>query len=203
MSFRSLTDVVGEFGMKIHGVIHCGAHVGHEYEEYLRIGIKNFMFFEPVGKIFSILKNNVPIQYAINKAVGNFNGRIRINVDDHIEGQSSSILAPKLHLQRYPGTTFGSMEDVEIIRLDDFVEKKTDFNFMNIDVQGYEIEVLRGAEKLLHNIQYINTEVNCAELYEKCPMIEDIDDFLKPYRFTRRLTQWWPGEQWGDALYIK
>lgn len=75
---------------------------------------------------------------------------------------------------------------------------------MNVDTQGYELEVLKGSVELLNNIDIINIEVNRDELYKNCPMYTDIDEFLKPYGFVRKLLEWWDGTApWGDALYVK
>jgi len=74
---------------------------------------------------------------------------------------------------------------------------------MDIDTQGYELEVLKG----FHNfdeIKYIKTEVNRKELYENSPNIKDLDKYLKNYNFIRAETIWWKKFiPWGDAFYIK
>jgi hypothetical protein len=46
------------------------------------------------------------------------------------------------------------------------------------------------------------TEVNRAEVYKNCPMINEIDEFLNNYGFQRVETTW-DGGTWGDAFYIK
>ena len=80
--------------------------------------------------------------------------------------------------------------------------KDKTFNFLHIDVQGYELEVLKGAVKCLENVYYIVVEINRSELYEFCPMISDIDRFLD--NFQRVETEWRHGrENWGDALYVR
>ena len=59
-----------------------------------------------------------------------------------------------------------------------------DIDLLNIDTQGYEMEVLKGSRKLLsQGIKYIILEVNKKELYEGCPLVKDIDNFLKKYDF--------------------
>ena len=75
-------------------------------------------------------------------------------------------------------------------------------NLLNIDVQGYELEVLMGAQELLPQISMIIAEVNRDEMYAGCPMIEDIDNFLAEHGFKREHTSW-QSPSWGDALYIK
>ena len=78
------------------------------------------------------------------------------------------------------------------------------FNFINMDVQGGELNVLLGASKTLQHIDYIMTEVNRDELYKNCALIEDIDYFLSKYNF-KRVEEVWDRDNpvWGDALYIK
>jgi len=76
--------------------------------------------------------------------------------------------------------------------------------FTNIDVQGYELEVFKGGTETLKGIDAIYTEINKAELYEGCALVEDLDAFLKLHGFSR-VGEWCPYEphNWGDALYTR
>lgn len=76
------------------------------------------------------------------------------------------------------------------------------YNFLTIDVQGYELEVLKGSRETLTNISGILTEVNRDELYSNCVRVEQLDDFLKNFNFYRVETNW-EGGIWGDAFYLK
>ena len=89
-----------------------------------------------------------------------------------------------------------------MIRLCDAELEFEKYNFMNIDVQGYELEVLKGSMNILEGIDYIYTEVNNAEVYEDTPHIDELDEYLSSYNFKRVETSW-IGITWGDALYIK
>jgi hypothetical protein len=118
------------------------------------------------------------------------------------EAQSSSILKPKEHLEHHPYVTFDGTEEVEVDILDDY--DVSNANFMNIDVQGYELEVLKGGKKTLEHIDYVYCEVNRGEMYENNAMIDEVDEYLGSYGFERVETHWpetW--YKWGDALYIK
>ena len=55
---------------------------------------------------------------------------------------------------------------------------------------------------LLNNFQYIYIEVNRKHLYKDCALVDDIDNYLKQYKFERVLTSW-TDREWGDAFYIK
>lgn len=196
-------NLINKYDMKIKGIIHIGAHFGQEFSVFESIGIKNFMFFEPVPNTFLQLKNNVGDRaILINKALGNTIGEIEMNIETANQGMSSSILNPKIHLEQYPWITFNDRLIVEIDRLDSYINHKDSFNFINIDVQGYELEVMKGSKEFLNHIDYILTEVNNDEVYENCTKVHELDEYLSTYGF-KRVETTWDGGTWGDALYIK
>jgi len=71
-----------------------------------------------------------------------------------------------------------------------------------MDVQGYELEVLKGGLETLKQVDYVYCEVNRDEVYENNAYVEEIDKFLSDYDMTRVETDW-AGDIWGDALYIR
>lgn len=189
--------------LKLKGCIHIGAHEGQEYPLYKRYGLDNLLFYEPLPDNFAGLKEKVGPEVKLrNVALGNTTGTIEMYLEDR--GLSSSILEPAYHLKQYPQIEFNNKAEVEITRLDDEEFDRDDYNFINVDVQGYELEVLRGATKTLEHIDLILSEVNKEELYKGCPRIEDIDNFLSDFGF-QRIVEYWQadGGTWGDALYLK
>ena len=77
------------------------------------------------------------------------------------------------------------------------------FNFICIDVQGYELEVFKGATETLKHIDCIFSEVNNIELYEGCATIDKVDEFLGKNNFKRTVTTMVEDNSWGDAVYEK
>jgi FkbM family methyltransferase len=197
-------NLIQKYNAKIKGAIQVGAHHGQEIPIFRQNGIRNIICFEPVPSNFNILKETVKENAQVfNLALGNSNTRIKMNIETANAGQSSSILKPHLHLRLYPEIRFNQEIEVEMVRLDDFLQNDPNkFNFLCIDVQGYELEVLKGAEKTLVGIDYILCEVNRAMVYQGCPMVEEIDSYLKQFNFTRVETNW-AGDIWGDAFYVK
>lgn len=203
MSLKIPESLFATIAPLIKGVIHIGAHYGQEQEVYKRYGIQNCIYFEPVKSSFEILKNNIKNEgIVVNKALGNENKKIIMNVERCHEAKSSSILTPKLHLDQYPWIEFTEKEEVDMIRLDDCEYDLSSFNFINIDTQGYELEVFSGAIKTLDHIDFLLSEVNRAELYENCAKYEDVCAFLLRFGFKIREVNW-AGDTWGDALFIK
>ena len=138
-----------------------------------------------------------------NIALGSEKKTATMFVEHSNGGQSSSLLMPALHLLQYPSIKFESSETVNVTTLDEYFNNNDfNYNLITLDVQGYELEVLKGSLNVLKNIDYILCEVNRAELYKGCPMINEIDEFLKQFGFERIVTSW-DGQTWGDAFYKK
>lgn len=195
--------IVSTFNLKIRGVIHIGAHYGQEYKFYKKHNIKNIMFFEPLIKNFNVLKYNVGEECLLyNFALGNRETEIDMYVESVNYGMSCSVLEPKLHLTEYPHIIFDQKETVKMKILDNIEFDKTNYNFINIDVQGYELEVFKGSSKCLHNIDYIITELNVDELYHGCAKVEDLIAFLSSYGF-KLIYKYIGPNRWGEGLFVK
>ena len=203
----NFSNLFEKYNMNVEGVIHIGAHHGEEIKDYIDRGIKELVFFEPLSKSLEVLEEN--LSYHADKAnilifpyaLGNEEKEVEMYVSSH-EGMCSSVLKPKVVLTQYPAITFKEKEIVKMIRLDNAELEFKNYNLLNIDVQGYELEVLKGSEKTLNTIDYIYTEINREEVYENAPHVNDLDAFLTPYGFVRVETDW-SGDTWGDAFYIK
>ena len=200
----SFKDLKKKYDMRITGVIHIGAHYGEEVQDYIDEGVQDMVLFEPLSENFSILEQNVK---NLNGNIEGYQvalgtqreGTTTMYVSDN-EAQSSSILKPKVHLTHHPHVKFPTTEEVEMATLDQY--QTSNYNFINMDVQGYELEVLKGATKTLEKVSYVYCEVNRDEVYENNAYVEEIDEFLAQYGMERVETDW-EGDIWGDALYIK
>ena len=201
----SFTNLFDKYRMNIKGIVHIGAHYGEEIQEYVDNGIQKITVFEPLSRNFDVLTKrmqnvNADIQ-GHQVALGSKKGTATMFLSSN-EAQSSSILKPKQHLELHPDVSSDGTEEVEVSLLDDYDIGES--NFINIDVQGYELEVFKGGTKTLEKVDYIYCEVNRGEVYEGNAMVEDLDEFLSTYGFERVETKW-PETYytWGDALYIK
>jgi FkbM family methyltransferase len=184
-------------------VVHVGAHWGTEVPDYLDNGVTELNLFEPLRYNLQCLYN----QFGVDPRVrihGVALGRMAVpEIPMHVasnQGQSSSILEPLLHLEQYPSIKFPETEMVEQRTLDSYGLENVEF--LNMDVQGYELEVLHGAYNTLETVQVVYTEVNRLELYRNGCMVEDLDRFLAEYGMRREATDWLGGS-WGDAVYVK
>ncbi len=195
-----LRHLIDKYQLEIVGIIHIGAHHGEEYATYVDLGIRRLVFIEPLASNFEILATRVPEALCINTAVGSVTGRVMMYVEEANDGQSCSILEPDLHLSQYPHISFDRTEEVDIRTVDSL--QLRGYNLINIDVQGYELEVFKGARETLKSIDYIITEVNRASVYKGCALVQDLDAYLGTFGFSRLETTW-DGDTWGDAFYSK
>lgn len=193
-----------KYDMYIRGVLHIGAHYGEENWVYDSLDIQHRVFVEPIqsnfGRLLEKTKGNPNIKY-FNTALGNFVGHAEMWTSSN-ENTSASVLKPKNHLHLHSHVKFGEKVEVEMDKLDNLPINKGLYNMINIDVQGYELEVFKGGIETLEGIDYIMSEINRDEVYEDCAHIEELKEFLSPYGF-QLVEEDWAGRQWGDGFFIK
>jgi FkbM family methyltransferase len=110
--------------------------------------------------------------------------------------------------------------EIETHKLDD-IEGLPDTDLLKIDVQGAELDVLHGAERVLSEALVIHTEVSFVPIYVDQPLFADIDQHLRARGFAfHRFAQLhgrnfkplimnddpnaWLGQTlWADAVYVR
>ena len=189
----------------VKGIIHVGAHDGGEYEEYQTTFFKDIPihWFEPQKNIYDILLNRLgdkPNNHFYNYGLGSIEETKQIWTDEDNRGESASFSKPKKHLEQYPNIHFEQSDFLEIKTLDYF--NITDVNVLVIDVQGFELEVLKGSIDTLKNIDHIFCEINSMEMYEGCPTLQELCEFLSTQGFILR-EDWWTEDNWGDGYWSR
>tara|TARA_B100001093_G_C26757281_1_gene984018 strand:- start:591 stop:1298 length:708 start_codon:yes stop_codon:yes gene_type:complete len=170
---------------KLSTVIDIGSNKG----QFLLISKKLF----PKIKIFSFepLIEELKIQKKIlgtkninyfNLALGNKKQKFKINVLNRKD--SSSILKPisnpNLNL------VIETSNEIKMDKLDNILNKCniSQPSLIKIDVQGYELETLKGSNKILKKTNYIIVEVSYIKTYEKQVMAKDLIRFLQKKGFS-------------------
>ena len=76
-------------------------------------------------------------------------------------------------------------ETLPVTRLDDYVASEClpRPDLLKLDVQGFELEVLRGATQCLEHASALITEVSFAEFYKDQPLFADVVAFLSDHDF--------------------
>lgn len=188
-------------------ILHIGAHMCEERDDYLRYGFTDdkVVWIEGNKYIVDNIKNSTPNINIYNAIISNKD-------DEPIEfiitnnGESSSILELDEHLIEHPHIYEMSRYKDTTITIETLLKKHNinykDFEFVNLDIQGSELYALQGMTNILPYVNYIYTEVNIKHLYKNSPLLEDVDKFLDTYGFKRLEISMTP-HGWGDALYVK
>ena len=183
---RGATGKPGELMtlQEVDMVLDVGASIGH-YGNWIReAGYRGrICSFEPLSADFKRLQNHAaedPLWDCRRLALGSEPGTAEINVAGN--SQSSSLL-PMLerHEQAAPSSVYIGTETVEVSTVDaiwDEVVGGAKRPFLKLDVQGYELEVLRGAERSLPRLHGIQAELSLVPLYEGGPLWLEMIQFM-------------------------
>ena len=96
-----------------------------------------------------------------------------------------------------------SVDYLEMKRLDNVFTPKQikNYKYWNIDVQGAELLVLKGAGRLLKIPEIIDIEVSTREEYKNAPNFNDIRIFLSKFGFKEL---WSPKEKSHvNVIFVK
>jgi len=128
--------------------------------------------FEKVLKPFSSV---TLFPYALGESVEEKSFHVSKEMD-------SSSLLPITALQNnyFPGTSESYVETVKVNRLDNIISEAdlSGVSMLKIDVQGYELGVLKGAERILDFVDYIYVECSYVEFYEGQPLVSEVLSYL-------------------------
>ncbi len=170
-------------------VLDIGANAG-QFAAMIRLIFPRAMIyaFEPLESCFRELRVNAsslaPMQ-CFHCALGREDAVMTMHRND--ASPSSSILAMgKPHRDAFPSTQHSVEESITVRTLDGVVPeiKLRPGVLAKIDVQGYELHVLAGAERTLPLIDTLVIETSFLELYEGQPLFHDIYAFLHDRQFS-------------------
>ena len=164
--------------------------------------------FEPQNHILSIQKKN----FLYDKNIKFFQmglGNEKCNKKFYVTNRedSSSFLEPKnKHINTYKVKNF---KNIKINKLQNII-KKNKFKkkvLVKLDVQGFELEVLKGAKKLLQSIDYIITEISYQNIYKNQVTGGDLNIFLRKNNFVKvkniNITKFGKKLFQSDALFVR
>lgn len=143
---------------------------------------------EVIRKSYAHLKNWV----LIDKAVSNYEGKSKFNVAGHYDWGCSSLLTFREDVKEtWPKDrsdfNFTETIEVEVTTLNSFVKNNpsiTHINYLHIDAQGSDLDVLKGSSDILHMIQMGQIEAAYnAPLYVGSPTHNECVSWLQENNF--------------------
>ena len=208
------------FGIKSPKVIFdIGACEGLDSIKYARRFPGCTVFsFEPVEANFQIMRNNllkfeVENVVSIQKALGAAAGKSIIHLssgapknvcdsDWNYGNKSSSLLSPNQVRIHFPWMTFESSEEIEVDTLEAVKVSQgvREIDLVHMDVQGLELQVLKGGRAIDQYIKMIWLEVEEVPLYEGQALRGEIEQHLASKGFLKVKDTL--GHISGDQLWI-
>ena len=117
-------------------------------------------------------------------AIGSASGNATIHVSAALD--SSSLLPiSQMQVRLFPGTDEVRTELIRVGMLSEFIscQEITGPAMLKLDVQGFELEVLRGCEDLLECFAYVYAECSFVELYTGQALSDDVIAWLRDRGF--------------------
>jgi FkbM family methyltransferase len=172
-------------------IFDVGAHDGRSALNYNKVFKNSSIFsFEPTPNTFRILKRETGNYRNINiynQALSSFVGQTSFNLNS--SSLTNSILNTSEKLKNIVATS-STVQSITVgtNTIDNFCSQNsiTKINILKIDVQGADLEVLKGAKAMLEMkmIDLIFVEVEFIELYVNQPLFHDISSFLHNYDYS-------------------
>lgn len=208
-------DLVAQYLPENPIIFEAGAHYG-EHTAILanRWPKGSVIAFEanPPAYIKAVERTkDLPNAYPYHLAVNSYNGEALLHVcygthgnNPAFEGASSLLEASKGMKQHYQGPKVY----VPCVVLDDWCKENDvdHFDFMWLDLEGLELQILKSSPEILSKLKVIYTETNFREFRKGMTQYKTLKSFLEASGFTL-LAHWYAedgaGPFQGDAVFIR
>lgn len=176
-------------GYIVRGVIHIGANDGKELAWYVTKNYRPILAFEPHPQAFEELKQHYWNHALLwNLALGEETGKLRLYIpEDGDTEKSSKYKAIPTEGHDWTEIPANDFIDVNVVRLDDWVRgggiDLSPFNTVVIDVQGMELEVLKGFGDWLKRFEFLIVECSKVPVYEGEASAQEVIEWLDERNF--------------------
>lgn len=183
--------------------IDIGANIGDYSQELLDKTSSTVIAFEPLHNQYSQLKSRLEIfgnrAILVNEGVSNISGYLDINYNPLQSGHAS--FSSSINKIDYINNEF--KQKSKITTLDDWITQHqiSRVDFIKIDVEGYEKEVIMGARKTILNLKpkFIQIEFNWHQLFRETTLLY-FSELLNDYSVYQLLQNNWIKRDPKDPL---
>lgn len=168
-----------ERGLRIRHAVDGGAHVG----DWARMVTQLYpdvrvILVEPRTEVHSQLNNFIrdfPNCTVATVLLGSHEGFAEF----HVSSTQSSVLPD------HTGASFGFLEKRQVATIDSLVREAgwSGVDLLKLDIQGYELEALAGAQKTLSACQAVILEVSFVRFQQGMPLANDVFEFMRSAGF--------------------
>ncbi len=204
-------DLIANFLPENPTIFESGAFNG---EDSARLSAKwpsgRVISFEPNPNAYNMYLNSTKDcknTEGHNLAVNTYNGMAEFFLcwgsegnNPIFEGASSLLKASEDMKINYQGPVI----QVPCVILDDWCKKQAieSVDFMWLDLEGFELQLLKSSPEILSTVKVIYTETNLRELRKDMTQFDELDDFLEKNGF-HLIAHWYLEGYQGDAIYVR
>ena len=195
--------------LDIDGVIDVGANRG-QFSLACRLALPKvpIVAFEPIpseAKAYRAVHGGCRGLELIESALGDSNGEADLHLSQSAD--NSSLLAiGDLQSKLVPSSQEVGLIKVPVSRLDDFQDHwlGRSRQLLKIDVQGFELSVLKGAENTLKNCSFVYAECSEVVLYQGQALRHEVTAYLNAHGFqeSSSVDPTYDGDQLVQANYL-
>lgn len=172
----------------VNTIIDVGANQGQFALASTHFFPSAFIFsFEPVPETFEQLSKNISLVKnikAFNIALGNLEGKIDFFSNEY--SHASSALAVSGFQKEVFTKTHKEHKIKVVVKKLDNMYNEVEFKepvLLKLDVQGFEKEVLKGAQNILDRIDYLLFEASFIKMYDGEPLFDEMHTYVKELGF--------------------
>lgn len=175
-------------GLTFNSIIDAGANAGQFSRAALEVFPRaTLLAFEPQPEVAAQWKqhmNGHDRAELIEAALGATDGTLQLHTNAYSLSTSALPLHAN-HLEAYPNATQAGTVEVPVHRLDTVLAGRvlSEPVLLKLDLQGYELEALRGAEHTLQRVQYVLLESSFKPLYQGEPLFDEVYAFMRDRGF--------------------
>lgn len=216
MSFK--TDYFANKNIK--NVLHVGADRGGELPQYLEMGVERVVWIEANPEVYQELLENLENMNITSIDSIPYNQLITDEDDietdfnlyygwdaGHLVGNKGMSSVLKAKNSWWGSECYRGTIKLNSLTLDTFIERNNlsyNFDLLNMDTQGAELMISKGANEVLRNIKYINSEVTFYNTsYHNNPLFDDLNEYFEKFGFKHIQTELSGDKNWGDAIFAK
>ena len=185
-------------------LIHAGAGLAEEARTYHAYNFEKVIWIEANIALETKITDQIekyPNQSLVSCALWDVKGvSLDLNIASNIG--SSSLLNPEDHLSAFPNISFDSKYSIKTSTLDSLALPVPRGSTLVMDLQGAEARALKGASKILQNIDYIYSEFSLVELYKNGTYLEDLIHILGE-DFQLLIKESDKSLGYGNALFVR
>lgn len=188
-----------------HGILHVGAAMLEEAEQYTEMGVKTVWWIEARPHDPARMARAKQFGHTLIEGVafGCTNALITMNVTSN--EVSSSVLPLKRHSELYADIVVTDTYTIPVVRGEDILTGSmgSEVDTLVLDVQGFEKQVVQGLSKFFPWFKFVWSEVSLTELYAGQCLKPEFDAVMASLGFTR--TEYFEVHQgeWGESFYAR